>query len=599
MLAAVLLLAAGVRLVSYLQVRHGSILYAHWAPDTDMNFYDAWARGIVAGDLLRAPRPYHPWHGEVARDVHAVVAPGAPFDDAVGRRMWDRWLGPHAFYQDPLYAYAMAAIYAVAGARPEPVVLWQGLLGLGIVALVFTLGCALWDRTVGLVAGVIAALYAPLVFYETTLLRGALQAFLALAAVTFTTLALQRRQRRWWLLAGAAAGLATLAHATNLLLAVALAFYPAIAWFRHRRATSRRATSPSEPSSPERGMPRRALWAYAAGLVLALSPLIVRNVIIGAPPWTLGPARAYTAFNFICGQAVDSDPRLGFPFSPSSARIFAATDARVIPVIKATLATHPSFTSWLARMGRKVLAFWDGWENADNINFYYFLLHSPFVAAIGVRFALLAPLAAMGLALSGRRALSPPALAVACGLLAGLVFFTSSRVRLTAAVALIPFAAAAVVATIRRLRDARGRSLALPAAVGLAAAIVAAAPWWPRDQVVRELDYITGNTIAHIRANNARRASDPGAAARIFDKQLSTEPEPLRRIDPSAGFSLLPEWATRLARSFADLHAAAADLHKAAGAPERAQYHAGRARVLSVVAAQYEARLREVTGSPP
>src|SRR5688572_30281098 len=162
MLAAVLLLAAGVRLVSYLQVRHGSMLYAHWAHDTDMNFYDAWARGIVAGDWLAAPRPNHPWHREIARDVQALVAPGQPLDDAAGRRMWDRWLGPHAFYQDPLYAYALAAIYAVAGARPDPVVLWQGLLGLGMVALVFTLGCALWDRTVGVVAGVIAALYAPL-----------------------------------------------------------------------------------------------------------------------------------------------------------------------------------------------------------------------------------------------------------------------------------------------------------------------------------------------------------------------------------------------------------------------------------------------------
>ena len=37
-----LLLAAAVRLISYLQVRDGSILYTHWAADTDMNFYDAW-----------------------------------------------------------------------------------------------------------------------------------------------------------------------------------------------------------------------------------------------------------------------------------------------------------------------------------------------------------------------------------------------------------------------------------------------------------------------------------------------------------------------------------------------------------------------------
>jgi 4-amino-4-deoxy-L-arabinose transferase-like glycosyltransferase len=594
MLAAVLLLAAGVRLVSYLQVRDGSILYAHWAPDTDMNFYDAWARGIVAGDLLGAPRPYHPWHHEIARDVHAILAPGEPFDDGVGRRMWERWLGPYAFYQDPLYAYALAAVYAVAGARPEPVVLWQGLLGLGIVAFVFTIGCALWDRTVGLIAGLIAALYAPLIFYETTLLRGALQAFLAMAAVTFATLAMQRKNRSWWALAGAAAGLSALTHATNVLLAAALALYPLSAWLRHRRDPR----SDTSPGPPPQATARRAVLAYAAGFLLALAPLFVRNVLVGAPPWTIGPAGAYGAFNFISGHAVDSDPRLGFPFSPSAAQIFAATDARLLPVMRATLATHPSFTSWARRMGAKFLAFWDGWENADNINFYYFLLHSPFVAIVGIRFALLAPLGVMGLALSGRRALSPPAAAVACGLITGLVFFTSSRVRLTAAVALIPFAAAALVETVRRIRSGRSRSIILPAAAGLIAAVVAAAPWWPREHVVRELDYITGNTIARIRANEARQQADVQAAARIFDKQLSTEPEPLRRIDPTGSFSLVPEWAARLAGSFAELHGAAADLHTSTGAPERAAYHARRAQVLSVVAAQYAARVRAVQGTP-
>lgn len=615
MLAAALLLAAAVRLISYLQVRDGSMFYAHWGQDTDMNFYDAWARGILAGDLLTPPRPYHPWHNEIARDVHAILAPGEPFDDAVGRAMWARWLGPYAFYQDPLYAYALAAVYAVAGARPQPVVIWQGLLGLGIVAFVFTIACALWDRTVALVAGILAALYAPLVFYETTLLRGALQAFLAAAAVTFATLALHRTRfgleraaRWWWALSGAAAGLAVLAHATNILLAAALALYPFMTWLRQRRNkksdSARQAsqpasvTDPSSPSSKPQIRGRRALLSYTAGFLLALTPLFVRNVIVGAPPWTIGPAGAYGAFNFISAHARDSDPRLGFPFSPSAARIFAATDARLLPVIRETFATHPSFTSWLRRMGAKFLAFWDGWENADNINFYYFLLHSPFVATVGTRFALIAPLGVMGLALSRRRALSPPAAAVACGLITGLVFFTSSRVRLTAAVALIPFAAVALVETARRIRTTRSRSLLLPAAAGLVAAVVAAAPWWPHEHLVRELDYITGNTIAHIRANEARQLADVETAARIFDKQLSTEPEPLRRIEPSGSYSLVPEWAARLADSFARLHVAAADLHASTGSPERAQYHARRARVLFVVAQQYADRVRALLGTP-
>lgn len=574
LLLAVLFLAATLRLVSHLQVRDGSILYYHWAADTDMNFYDAWARRIVGGDVLGAPHPYHPWHHQIAREVHERLSPGAPFDERIGRQMWDRWLGPHAFYQDPLYAYALAAFYRLAGPRLEPVLLWQGLLGLGIVALVFVLGCELWDREVGALAGLLAAFYAPLVFYESTLLRGALSAFLGLGAVTAATLGMRRAGRRWWVLAGASAGLAVLAHGSNLLLALAL--LPCPLWAGRLEQARSRA--------------RGAILAYSLGLLAALTPLVARNVMVGAPPFRIGAAGAYAAFNFISGHAVDADPRAGFPFSARASGIFAATDARLLPVVRETLATHPSPWSWLTRMGTKVLAFWDGWENADNISFYYFLLQSPFLAVIGVRFSLLVPLGAVGLFLSGRRALSPPALAVACGLLTSLVFFTSSRVRLLAALALVPFAAAAVVEVARRLQGGRYRSLAGPAAGGLLAALVALAPWWPREHLIRESDYVTGNTIARMRVAREPQGTDFGAGLRILEKQLSTEPEALRRLDPSRPFSVIPDWTARVAGSFAELHGVAASRHAAAGAPERAQYHARRAQILSVVAAQYAAR---------
>ena len=101
-LAALLLLAAAVRFVSYLEVRDGSILYFHYAADTDMHFYDGWARLIAGGELLAAPRPYHPWHNAVAREVHDITAPAQPFDENVGRAMWDHWMGTGTFYQDPL-----------------------------------------------------------------------------------------------------------------------------------------------------------------------------------------------------------------------------------------------------------------------------------------------------------------------------------------------------------------------------------------------------------------------------------------------------------------------------------------------------------------
>jgi len=235
-----------------------------------------------------------------------------------------------------------------------------------------------------------------------------------------------------------------------------------------------------------------------------------------------------------------------------------------------------------------VLAFFDGWENADNVNFYYFLLQAP-VARLGLRFAALLPLAALGFVLSVRQRAAPPALAVACVLGSSLLFFTASRVRLSAALCLAPYAAAGLVETWRRLRAGRARTLALPALAGALAGLVALAPWWPRPQLVRGLDFRAGNALGLARADFERARGRPQEARRILDAQLATEPPALRDLDPAPGPLLLPDWAVQAAGSFADLHRAAVAEELAAGRPAAALAHAEHARLLSALARRAEA----------
>jgi hypothetical protein len=132
---------------------------------------------------------------------------------------------------------------------------------------------------------------------------------------------------------------------------------------------------------------------------------------------------------------------------------------------------------------------------------------------------------------SGRRAFSPPGLAVLGGVLVALVFFTASRVRLSAAAAMVPFAAAGIVCAARRLRAGQARTVAVPLAAAAAAGLLAAAPWWPRPLLVRPLDYRTGTDLA-LRALRARAAAGPirPGRARAGRKQLATEPGPLRGL---------------------------------------------------------------------
>ena len=575
LLAVVLAVGIGVRVVNWIQVEDGSILCFHLWEQSDMHFFHEWAQRIAAGDLLGAPRPYHRWHGEVAQEVYQRQHPGQPFDEQEGRALWDRWLGTVTYYQDPLYAYLLGGSYRLLGPRVEPVLLAQTAMGLAIAALVFALGWMLDGRWTALGAGLMAALYAPLVFYEGTLLRGVLQALLSLGLVAAAQQALRSpRPARWWLAAGLCGGLLGMTHSTGLLLVVALA-----AWLGWR----------------ERGRRRwRSLLVYGAGVAAALAPFAARNVMVGLPPLV---SPAYGPVNFIISNAADRNPWVGFPISTYTDEIMEATDGRLWPVIEATLATHHGVSSWLSLTLQKLLVFLNWRETVDNINFAYYLRQAPLVSLVGLRFALVAPLAVAGLVMAGRRRLRegvPLLLGLAVGLLIAVAFFTSSRLRLASALLLMPFAALALVEAGRRLRAHGGRKLLLPAAAAAAAAaVLVLVSWAPVGPEVRDSDYTVGNVIALRRARARAAKGQVEAALRTLDVQLRTEPAELRGLEMGEGDVVrLSADAARAAAFFLDLHRMAAALHEARGEREEAWQQQHRARILETVAAQYAQRPR-------
>lgn len=571
LLAAVLAAGVAVRLVNWMQVADGSILHFHMWEESDMHFFHQWGKRIAEGDLLGAPRPYHRWHGEVALEVHARQQPGVPFDESRGRELWQRWLGDAAWYQDPLYAYLLGAIYRVTGPRVEPVLILQAAMGLVVAAVCFWLGGLLGGRWTALLAGLMAALYAPLVFHEGTLLRAALQALLTLAVVAAATQGLRAaRAGRWWLVAGLSGGLLALTHSTGLLLLFALA---ALAAWRERGARR-----------------RRALLLLAAGLLAALAPAAARNLAVGLPPLA---SPAYGPVNFVVSNAADRNPWVGFPISAHTGEILESTGGRLLPVMRATLATHEGPGSVAKLVLDKLLVFLNRRETVDNINFEYYLRQAPLMRAVGVRFALVAPLAVAGLWLAGRRRLAEalPLLAgIGSGALIAIVFFTSSRLRLATALMLVPFAALALVEAVHRARAGRLQSLLAPAAAATVAAVVAVVPWAEAVPAVRDSDYIAGNAIALERARRRAEAGEPEAALRTLEVPLRAEPEELRTLDLASGHAQLSEDSARVAAHFVDLHRMSAELHEGLGRREEAWEQARRARILRLVAEHYSAR---------
>jgi 4-amino-4-deoxy-L-arabinose transferase-like glycosyltransferase len=574
-LVSVLVLAALVRVVAYREIKDSPILELQRWSEADMSLYVSWARAIRAGDWLsRADQtPYHSWHGHMARAVHAASGSTEPFDERVGRRIWRGWLGEGNFYADAGYPYFLAVLGALFGEKVTVVYLVQTLLGLASVALIVYMAQRMFDSTVAFVAGVLAALFGPLIFFESVLLRSVLNTLTGLLAVASTMLALERPSRRRLLWLGLVSGVSFLVQATAILFALGAA---ALLVLRLRRE------------------PRRA--AAAVGLVtlaflLTVSPLIARNVAVGARPLSL-PANG--TVTFIHQNAVDSEPASGFMYSHYASDIMSRSGGRFWPAAVATVRTHPSLGSWLALCARRVLAFWSWYEIPNNANYYYFCLFARAVCAVAVTFASIGPLAAVGVILALRRGwVCVPALVYAgSGLLTSALVMTLSRLRLPYACALIPFAAFTIVSLLRWVGARRYLpALATAAAVAIAA-VVLLRPQPATGSTVWAADYGTGNEIVVRLAQQKAAADDYAGAIRKVEDQLKTEPETLRLLEPGAAPSRISILDAEIAGSFAAVHELAADLYAARQDRTRAEAQARRARVLRVVSAQWESRQR-------
>lgn len=120
------------------------------------------------------------------------------------------------FWQGFLYPFFLSVVYFFTGGS----VLWarliQILLGSLLCALVYRLGARLCDRRTGAVAGAMAALYGPLVYYDAELLDTGLS---AVWAVLLVLLVLKARDAKGVLLAaavGVCGGLSVVTRATFL-----------------------------------------------------------------------------------------------------------------------------------------------------------------------------------------------------------------------------------------------------------------------------------------------------------------------------------------------------------------------------------------------
>lgn len=190
------------------------------------------------------------------------------FQWAMGISQGDFW-GKGVFFRAPLYPYFLALIFRLFGPDFLAVRLIQACLGSVTAMLIYGLGSRLGGRRVGLVAGVIAAIYGPLIYFDGELLIETLylplvsgSLLLALHAIDAgAPLVTPLRRFTIWAISGLLMGLAAIARPNILIFAPVLIGW--IGW----ELKSWRWLKPS------------AVWVIA--FIIPVAVVTVRNGVVG------------------------------------------------------------------------------------------------------------------------------------------------------------------------------------------------------------------------------------------------------------------------------------------------------------------------------
>jgi len=524
-LFAIVLASIALRGLYSAQLSAGPGIAFHRLDETDMNYYDRWGWQVAHGDWLSTAIgvPMHPWHRDVAAqyfadhpDARTALQREAAAPADTDALLWSRWLGPRQFYQDPLYAYLIAGTYRVAGADVRYVFAWQMAMGVLANVLIWSLSRRFFGEVVAACAALLALLCGLLMYYELILLRESAIVFAGLALTWLIDRAFARGGWTDFAALGVSLGLAMILKSTFVLAVLAVGVASAVRYRHDRQALV------------------AAAGAATVGLLLAVTPVVARNVAVGAPPLALASSGPLTfGFSNDVGYRVES----GFAIDDRQmAQAMSATGSRWIPTIVQTLGAH-TVASFFSLVWRKWDRVWHWHEIPNNENIYYMRRLAPVLAWLPVTFWILSPLGLTGLALGAGRFKQawPLYVLVACCVAPLLMFYVLGRFRVALAAAIVPFAALTLVQLLAWL-SARRYSRVL----ACAAILVLLALWTGRvtasdRPLIRPSDWVTPYLSEYrTRIKTAMDAQNREGAVAAFFEFFRYEPSPAA-LDPSSG----------------------------------------------------------------
>lgn len=417
-LAAIFFVAVVLRLAQWAAAAKWDPFYADAPPHFDMHTYRTWSLAIADGD----------WSS-------AGFTIGEPF-----------------FY-GPLYPYVCAVVMAIFGRSSHVIHFAQLVLGACVPLVVFATARLIYDRRNALVSGLLAAVAAPVIFYEQVLLMEgllyALYAVLLWALVRCTVNA----SRFAALAGGLCAGLICLGRSNLLLLLPVLA--PGLWWF----------------SIGDRRKRIVVAGLFVAGAVLPLSISLARNVAVSGK-WVLTTANG--PMNLYIGNAPDSTGVLQLP--PSFIELVKQHGSEAAVPWGDALRAQLSRSSGhlLPLFLKKLYLFWNSYDAADNVSYYAYSRYYPWIRWNPLSWVVVCALGLSGAWLTRstwRKTWPLYAFAVGIPVTIALVFVLG-RYRLPVMLPLFILMAVAVIEFFDALRRRDLRPVMVIAAVSVAVLVV-------------------------------------------------------------------------------------------------------------------------------
>ncbi len=414
----IFVLAYALRFVYMLQMQSSP----HFSsPTMDPLFHDAWAQDIAGGN----------------------------------------WIGSKVFFRAPFYAYFLAVVYKIFGHSYVIPRLIQHLIGSLSCVLVYLLARNLFGRKVAVVAGLIAASYGMLLYFEDELLLDSFLVFFDLLLILLLLGAKEVPRLSRWFLCGLVLGVSAITR-PNILIFVPFIWLWIFVVFKNKKPFKRIA----------------AYWGWLLlGAALVISPVTLRNLLAGGD---LVLISSQGGINFYIGNNPNADGVSAIfyhehweyrDFQQAAER---ETGRSLKPSEISRFYYLKSADFFLTRpyqgfklLIKKLYLFWSRFEISNNQDIYFYRRYSSLIRALPLGFWLVGPLGLTGMILSlwfarrnrkprtektgeQRKKVSLPILFVFSYMITVVAFFVPARFRVPVIPFLITFSGFALVWLARR-----------------------------------------------------------------------------------------------------------------------------------------------------